>query len=362
MAISQWRLELAKDVETIKLFDPDATDEAIVPRLYDKYSEHTELTKNVIIGARRDYKNHQETVVTTPPLMKTWTGSQYEYLSIELPRHDIKPVLQGDYVVSGDWQLPAMNYPFFDLHIQVAKKNLPKPKFAVIGDLVNLDKMSGYGSTKPVEDLQTEINLAKGALERLMNEGDTDIFQGNHEFRWSRKLEGVLDIMSLWELIQHGMKTGSLRIYPTTSAWLQSGKQKWLLTHQRNYSRIKGRVASTLALQRQVNTICFHQHHFGGITSDNGLYAAFDNGGLHDDSLMEYPNVFDSTTPRMTNGFNMIRDGIGHQFTPYEQITDYSLYGVDASKVFAYERKKQAIYLGNYRRDSDGIIQISEAA
>lgn len=362
MAIAQWRIQLVKDVEAIQRFSVDATYDQIAERLYESYTKHTDLNKNVISAAFRDYRNHQETTITTPPLMKRWTGNQYEYVSIELPRYDIKPVLEGDYMVTGDWQLPAMNYELFDLHIAVAKNNLHKPKFAVIGDIVNLDRMSSYDAMTPVQSLQTEINLAKGALERLMNVGDVDVFQGNHEYRWSRKLEGVLDILSFWELVQHGIKTGSIRIFSDTSTWLRSNHKKWLLTHQRNYSRIKGRVANIIALQRQTNVICFHQHHFGGIASDNGLYAAFDNGGLHDDSLMEYPHLYDSTTPRMTNGFNMIRDGVGHQFTPYEQITDYSLYGVDASKVFAYERKKQAIYKGEYTQDSDGVIRIQEAA
>ena len=362
--IAQWRRDLIKAVDAIKAFDDTATDEIIAERLQDKFGHFTEngLTKNVIIGARRDYKSHQETVITTPPLLKRWTKNKYEYVSIELPRYDIKPILQGDHMVSGDWQLPAMNYKLFDLHVEVAKQNMDTPKFAVIGDLVNLDRMSSYDSRVPVESLQTEINLAKGALERLMNVGDVKVFQGNHEYRWSRNLEGVLDILSFWELVQHGMKTGSIQIFAETSAWLHSGKQKWLLTHQRNYSRIKGRVANQLAMLRQTNVICFHQHHFGGIASDNGLYAAFDNGGLHDDSLMDYPHMYDSTMPRMTNGFNMVRDGIGHQFTPYEQMTDYSLYGVDASEVFAYERKKQAIYTGNYTRDSEGVIKIGDAA
>lgn len=358
MAIASWRIQLVNDVKAIQRFDDTATYDEIAERLHEGYTDHTDLNKNVISAAFRDYKNHQETTVQSPPLLKRWNGSQYEYVSIELPRYDIKPVIQRDTMAIGDIHLPSTNYALAYLMVDIARHNMAHPHFTIMGDMLNLDSMSSFERIVPTERLSNEIGMTKGFLEYLMNVGDVAVFGGNHEIRWSRKLDGVLDLYGLWQLVEHGMKTGSIQFHAETSAWVHSGKQKWLLTHQRNYSKIKGRVANTISLQRQSNVVCFHQHHFGGIVSDNGLYAAFDNGGLHDDALIHYCNLYDSTSPRMTNGFNMIRDGVGHQFTPYEQITDYSLYGVDASAVFAYERKKQAIYLGNYKHDNDGVIQI----
>lgn len=364
MAMAQWRIDLAKAVETIKLFDPQATDEAIVIRLYDKFSHHTKdgLTKNVIIGVRRDYKAYQESSITSPPLVKQWSGSGYEYLSITLPRYDIDPVFHGDYMLIGDIHLPSTNWALSAVMLEIAKKHLDKPKFLIVGDLLNLDSMSSYDTIVPIESLQTEINMAKGYLEQLMKVGDVDVLPGNHDYRWSKKLEGKLSIMGLWELIQHGMKTGNIRFHADTGAWVHSGGRKWRVTHQRNYSRLKLKIGNTLATNRQTDTVTFHQHHFAGGISDNGLYATIDNGGLHESAAIHYANMYDGTMPRMTSGFGMLRNGVYHQFSPYKQLTDYSMWGVDASALFAHEHKKQQIYLGNYTRDSNGIVQFSEAA
>ena len=366
MAISQWRIDLIKDVQAIQLFNPHVTDTEIASRegMKAKYDHLAKdgLTKNVIIAARRDYKNHQETVITTPPLLKQWTKNKYEYVSIELPRYDIDPVFEGDFMCIGDIHLPSTNWLLSDVMLQVAKKHLHKPKFIIFGDLFNLDSLSAYETVVPIERLQAEINIGKGYLESLMAVGDVYVLPGNHDYRWSRKLEGKLSIMQLWELVQHGMKTGNIQFYPDTGAWVRSGKQKWRGTHQRNYSRIKLRVANTLSLMRQSNMMTFHEHHKAVGMNDNGLYAIVNNGGLHESPAIHFCNWYDSTSPVMTNGFNMLRDGICYDFTPYEQLTDYGMWDIDASALFAHERKKQAIYLGNYTRDAEGIIQIGKAA
>lgn len=260
-------------------------------------------------------------------LERTFTGLGTE--TVVLPRFDGEPHVYADCVVSGDFQLPTADFEFADVLLKVAQHAGIKT-LLIVGDWVNMDAFSKYEHIVPPVPFEVEMRASVSLMARYAGWFDVIwLALGNHEQRLMKLLRGDWSNSILARLLS--ASCGKLRITPYSHIVVHSGGQVWRCTHQRNYSKLKGRVGDELAQKYQCNIVSHHQHHAGKIMDRWGRYVVIDNGGIHDAAKMAYVGLVDSTSPTMTKGFTVIMNGTGHLITPYDAFTDLSLWLDDAA-------------------------------
>ena len=248
-------------------------------------------------------------------------------LEDECPRVPVftgEPHVEGDCIVTGDFQLPTSDWALCEQVLQVAKATGIKT-LLVVGDWVNMDAFSKYDHVVPPIDFVTETQLSVRLMARYATWFDAIwLALGNHEHRLLKAMKGNLSGSMLGRLLSTvGPK---LRITPYSHIVIHSGGQTWRATHQVNYSKIKGRVGDELAQKFQSHIITHHQHHAAKLLDRFGRYVIIDNGGLFDSDKMAYVKLRDSTSVAMTKGFTVIIDGTGHLLTPYPAFTNLNLW------------------------------------
>ncbi len=254
---------------------------------------------------------------------------EYEFTDVEperytLPRFTGYPIVEGNCIVTGDYQLPTTDWKLAELVLDVAKATGVKT-LLIVGDWVNCDVLSSYDQIIPPIPLSVEIQASVRLARRYASWFDTMILAlGNHEHRMVRLMKGDIGNSALGRLL--GATDGKLRITPYSHIEIHSGGQVWRATHQAAYSKIKGRVGDTLAQKFQCHVITHHQHHVAKMMDSFGRYVVIDNGGIFDADKMAYVRLRDTTLPEPTKGFTVILNGTGHLITPYTAFTDLGLW------------------------------------
>jgi len=259
----------------------------------------------------------------------TFAASEYVFTDLETenPRVPVftgEPHVEGDCIVTGDYQIPTTDWSLAEMVLQVGKATGIRT-LLIIGDWVNMDAFSKYDHIVPPIDFVTETQVSIRLMNRYAGHFDHIwLALGNHEHRLLRAMKGNLSGSMLGRLIS--AVGGKLHITPYSHIIIHSGGQTWRATHQVNYSKLKGRVGDDLAQKFQSHVIVHHQHHTGKIIDRFGRYVIIDNGGIHDCNKMAYVKLRDSTSAAMTKGFTVVIDGTGHLITPYPAFTDLNLW------------------------------------
>lgn len=276
-------------------------------------------------GIRGWLKVHAENTLPRSPIQfgeYVYTGLESE--SVQLPRFTGEPHIEGNCIVTGDFQLPTTDFELAERVLTVAQA-LNVKTLLVVGDWVNLDAFSRYDHIVPPIPLATEISVSVQLMSRYAAWFDVIwLALGNHEHRLLKLARGDLTGSMLGRLLSTAQ--GKLRVTPYSHIVIHSGGQTWRATHQVNYSKIKGRVGDELAQKYQCNVITHHQHHAAKLMDRYGRYVVIDNGGLFDPDKMSYVKLRDSTSVGMTKGFTVILEGTGHLITPYPAFTDINLW------------------------------------
>lgn len=111
-----------------------------------------------------------------------------------------------------------------------------------------------------------------------------------------------------------------------TWAELDNAGTKWLLTHAKSKSIIRGRNAGWLATKYDCNVISAHGHAYGQSRSDNGKYIAIDLGVLADINKISWLDIM--KWPWWDEGFVILKDGKPAEF--FEScVNKYALGGKD---------------------------------
>lgn len=240
---------------------------------------------------------------------------------VRLPVFDGEPHLTGDWVVCGDLHLPTTDFALAERMLETARE-LDMRRLLIVGDLCNFEAFSKFEHLVPPPDFETEVRVAVRLITRFAEHFEEMVLVlGNHEHRLLRRSNGNLTATMLGHILSAA--GGKLRVSPYSHAIIESGGQVWRATHQRNYSRIKGRLADQLAQKYQSNVLSFHQHHVAVQRDSWNRYTIIDAGGLHDDSKMAYVKLTDSNMPVMARGFVLLVSGVGHLFTPYPTLTNW---------------------------------------
>lgn len=235
--------------------------------------------------------------------------------SASVPRFTGYWELEGDFLVINDVHIPATNWAFAELALQVAETHLPRPRRCIlVGDLINGDALSRWEDLVMCTPLEDELDYANQYLNVLGGVFDEIWFmRGNHEDRLLKSLRGQLNAPQFLRMVSDNTRVH----YSTYSkCTVSSGGELWRLTHQRAYRKRKLSVANELAMKYKAHIISAHQHHSAQGRDDSNTYTIIDSGGLHDSELMAYVQLDDTTSPVMCNGFVLLREGVGTLFTP----------------------------------------------
>lgn len=242
-------------------------------------------------------------------------------LEVRLPVFDGEPRLKGDWVVCGDIHLPTTDFALAERMLETARE-LNMRRLLIVGDLCNFEAFSKFEHLVPPPDFETEVRIAVRLMAHFAGWFEEMVLVlGNHEHRLLKRTNGNISATMLGHILNAA--GGKLHVSPYSHAIIESGGQVWRATHQRNYSRIKGRLADQLAQKYQSNVLSFHQHHVSVQRDSWNRYTIIDAGGLHDDSKMAYVKLTDSNMPVMARGFVLLVGGVGHLFTPYPTLTNW---------------------------------------
>jgi len=308
----------------------------------NKLYPNVELTEGRIKAAIRDYEKLKELYGNgerqqPAPSAAQWQVRTYTYTGllhdepVRVPVFDGEPCLTGNWVVCGDVHLPTTDYELAEQMLNMARK-LELKHLLIVGDLLNFDAFSTHEYLVPPLSFEEEVQVAVHFMARLAEWFDEMVLVlGNHEHRILRRNNGNVSASMLGHVLN--ASAGKLHVSPYAYAVIESGGQVWRATHQRNYSRITGRVADQLAQKYQCNILSFHQHHVGVLRDTWNKYTIVDGGGLHDETKLAYASLVDSTLPRMARGFVLLIDGVAHLVTPYASMTNTNvlLTGLGAS-------------------------------
>lgn len=234
--------------------------------------------------------------------------------------------LKGDWIAIGDVHLPTTNYLFASMMLDVAR-HLGIKNLLIAGDLLNMDAFSKFDHLVPPPGFEAEVTPAIDFIAECSGWFDQmKMILGNHEHRLLKTTRGNFKAEWFGNILDAA--NGKLEVSPYSHVELTSGGEHWRLTHQRNYSRMNGRVANDLAQKYQCNIVTFHQHHVTKRRDTWNRYTLIDGGGLFDYEKMAYVMLTDSTSAVMANGFVVIQDGVGEVVTPYPSYTDLERYGL----------------------------------
>jgi hypothetical protein len=208
--------------------------------------------------------------------------------------------------------------------VEVITKKTQKPKedwlqFVVTGKAKNRIRSALR------EEKRSQAEYGREILERKLNnfkvsvEDNADMlarwfervvcFSGNHDWRLLKQLMGAFPAQTaeglFLELIG-GSRGGRVTWSVFGHAEVDSPAGPWRFTHQRNYSRIRGRVAVQLAAKYARHIVTFHEHGLGKLPSDCGRFTCAASGCLANWDHMAYMQLVDTTAPAWVNGYVML--------------------------------------------------------
>lgn len=253
--------------------------------------------------------------------------------------HTALPVFTGqldfdlsEAVIAGDFHSPTLNLSFTETMCRFAERNIRgRPVLLIVGDLINGDKDSAHAPHLVPVSREQELDIACQLFDYLFGYFEVIYMTlGNHiRKRLFNTLASDLSMAQFARLFT--TKPDRLHITPYDEVFVTSGGLKWVFTHQYEYSKNKLTKANDLAQKYQRCVGTFHQHHTAIGMDRYERYVCIDIGGMHEQTMMAYPNLVPNTMPRMNSGFLYLEDGTANLLTPYKGMTNWGrwLPGVD---------------------------------
>lgn len=218
--------------------------------------------------------------------------------------------VSGTATISGDFHIPLHDIKLVEKMAYVSQRMGAK-KLIIAGDLYNLDAFSKYVN-EPTYLPGEELDYGEKLLDYLVEWFDFIlVLMGNHEERlYKRKLDKYID----WERLTRMLHQHKDKIKFSKYGYCVLN-DTWRITHPKNYSQIKTRVANKIALKHRQNVLNFHGHALSIAHDDSGHQIIADGGGLFDEKKVEYRMIKDSTYPAWATGFWVItKDNELHAF------------------------------------------------
>lgn len=288
------------------------------------------ITKNTIIGVKRDLKNQKMRVAKSPaPSAKTFIYGQEEnngglplyigHLEVELSKA----------VVINDLHLPYMDYDFA-ARVGDVVKYYGIRDVVVAGDVFHGEQKSPWrrksGSAWKTTTLRHDINQADAYFTYLAGCGVQTFYMypGNHDAWLTDDWYGDLAFADLISMMHNDeiRKRTIVTPYDRMTVWHDG--HKWVIPHQAAYSVYNLAVGNDLAQKFQANIITTHQHTSAQGWDRYNRYVVIDSGGLHHPDLTPYLRLKTTKYPEPKQGFVSFVDGAVDLWTPDTRTTNWS--------------------------------------
>lgn len=220
----------------------------------------------------------------------------------------------GDWMILGDVHIPFVRTDWATLVALIGYKHLAKPRHLLIaGDFFNMDSFSSWSQVVQVPTWAVERDAAKAILHTWMDVfEDIRLLVGNHERRLQRYTAGAFDTNDILSLVISNPQR--VRMSGFGYCEIQSGEQKWRITHPGGYSINQLWIANDMANKYDCNMWTFHEHHLAIGWDRYKRYVLVNGGGLVDDTKLPYMTLEDNKKPRMARGFGMLKNGSPYLF------------------------------------------------
>jgi predicted phosphodiesterase len=293
-------------------------------RAIGKSSIANGLTKNVLIGVKRDLKQGKI------PLHHPKDAATYVY-GVEEDNGGIPvytgelDILHNNVLILNDIHFPYTSWKMMDKVIRVLSKLGDNVLTILAGDILNGSAISKWSKLIEAPLFRQEVQAAREGLEEIFQLSEQVVyFRGNHEDWYLFQNNGAEDFTTFAERVVPDKYKNKAIISPYDKMWITSGGERWLVAHQRNASSSnKLKVAEDLSWKYQCHVITTHQHKngIGRDKYDNFTIASL--GGLHDPAKTPYVSMKTSTGPVQEQGFGTLRDGRLQLWTPEPTITNW---------------------------------------
>jgi hypothetical protein len=251
-------------------------------------------------------------------------ASRYQDVIESLPMYQMPPPLSltGDFVVTGDWQIPTTDYEFMKRVMHVGMLFLTHPrKLIICGDFINGDAFSNYPKLISQPTFTSEINTGRRVIKDLLLIFDEIyIAQGNHEDRVPKRTNSEMTSEMLFDLMTTDDR---VTITPWGHIDFESNGESYCATHALNYSINQTKVAESMAWKIQKHIIQHHEHHFSIGYDRYKNFLTINNGGIFDPKMMGYKQMRKTKHAEMAQGFTLIKNGSPKLFGQYP-FTDWS--------------------------------------
>lgn len=236
---------------------------------------------------------------------------------IIVPRFVAHERVEGRATIAGDFQIPLHDTNLVEKMVYVSMK-MGSKQLIIPGDFWNFDAFSFFVS-EPTYTAGEELDYGEELLRYLMQWFDFIlILMGNHEKRlYKGALDKKIDINRLSKM---------MGAYPERVVYSKYGycilNNRWRVTHPKNFSQIRNRIANKLALKHRQKIVMFHGHMLSMTHDDSGHELIVDGGGMFDETKHEYRMIEDSTYPAWHRGFWVITEdneihGFNDLWTPW---------------------------------------------
>jgi len=248
-----------------------------------------------------------------PASQAATTNPEDQPLILQFPGNSVSAICIGDLHV------PHQNSLMLMRAIKLAR--LYGIKTCILGgDLFDFASLSSYSHNHPEHDPNDTVRLAGQVLRALLQSFDRAVIcNGNHDERFSRKLDRSFDLQLLINAAL-GRDWPSCQIQVTNLDYVYLG-DSWIVGHPSHYSGIPGKTPGDLADMYARHTITFHNHISGLGHSKSGRYIAIDAGHCTMPSEHYYMQRRMTKFARWTAGFVIIRDNYPTLYN--ELVTDW---------------------------------------
>jgi hypothetical protein len=203
-------------------------------------------------------------------------------------------------IIAGDWHIPLHRHEYIKIMLEYAKKH-NIDDIIVNGDFFDCLSFSTFLKGHVEMSWSDEKAIAKRYLDDLCWQFNMVYFTiGNHEIRWSRKLDGIDKPESIFKLLD-----GDYNNYQVTPNDYLLLNDEYYVCHPFNSSTVPFSVANRLSMKYEKSIVSGHCHRIGLTKSFSGKHWVIESGGLFDRHKMEYV-MRTNTYSTSCNGFVVI--------------------------------------------------------
>lgn len=244
-----------------------------------------------------------------------WTPDPADY---GVRRYDTPLVLQGDWVIASDFQVPFVSRKMVQLLCKIGQA-WKIPNLLLAGDFLDLQHFSKFDPIDEPPDWETSKRLGVNLLRTLSDAfpGEKVWLLGNHEIRITRLTKGKWTIQEL----ASAFEAHDIRAVQAPLVQIETPRGIWDVVHPKSFSVIPSAVGKDLAHKSRHHIITAHGHAVAYRRDYSGESECVDLGCMCDPGTLAYVHLFPTRHPVMRQGFCLLDKGHVYQIQPDSNIS-----------------------------------------